>query len=98
MECLELQLKLEKQYLGFDIVLDGIKRKQVKLVIVANDASEKTMKEIMFVCEKFNVPLIIFGNIDENSRAIGKKNRASIGIKDKGFANVIQKIINGGEA
>ena len=42
--------------------------------------------------------LIVFGNIDDNSHAIGKKNKAVIGIKDNGIAEVIQKIINGGEA
>ena len=32
------------------------------------------------------------------SHAIGKNNKAVIGIKDLSFANEIEKIINGGEA
>ncbi len=77
--------------------LDEIIKKQVNLVIVAKDASEKTIKEITFVCKKYDVPLIIFGNIEENSHAIGKKNRAIIGVKDFGISNKIQELVNGGE-
>jgi ribosomal protein L7Ae-like RNA K-turn-binding protein len=81
---------------GTDAVLDSVKRHIVKLILVAEDASDKTKKEMKFTCEKFNIPLIIFGNIDENSHAIGKKNRAIIAVCDIGIANNIQKIINGG--
>ena len=94
---LGIATKAGKVFSGYDSVLDGIKRNQVKLIIVAHDASEKTLKEMMFVCEKYNIPLLVFGTIDENSHAIGKKNRAIIGVADMGLAKQIQKIINGGE-
>lgn len=35
--------------------------------------------------------------IEEISKAIGKSNKAIIGVKDKNIANGIQKINNGGE-
>ena len=98
MGCLVFRLKQESFCLGTEVCLEGIKKKQVKLVIVAGDASEKTIKQITFACEKYNVPLLIFGSIVENSHAIGKENRAIIGIKDFGIANKIQELINGGEA
>jgi len=94
---LGIAAKAGKIMSGYDSVLDGIRRKQIKLVIVAHDASEKTIKEITFVCEKFNIPLLVLGTIEENSHAIGKKNRAIIGIADLGFAKQIQKINNGGK-
>ena len=45
-----------------------------------------------------NIPLIIFGNIESNSKSIGKRGRAVIGITDSGLADKIQKLIIGGEA
>lgn len=74
-----------------------MKKKKVKLVLVANDASEKTKENLKFISEKFKIPLIIFGDIESNSKAIGKKGRAVIGITDSGLANAIQKLIDGGE-
>lgn len=81
-------------FLGFDSVLENIKTKKVKLVIVANDTSEKTKKEINFTCNKYLVPLINFGNIETNSYAIGKRNKAIIGICDSGIANRFLNLIN----
>jgi len=94
---LGIATKAGKVVSGSNAVLDAVRKNIVKLIILAEDASEKTKKEIKFTCDKFNIPLIIFGNIDLNSKSIGKKNRAIIAICDAGFANNIQKIINGGE-
>lgn len=82
---------------GTDIVLENLAKKKVKLVIVAEDASEKTIKNIKYYCDKENVELLIFGNIQENSKSIGKHNRAIIGILDKNLADNIKKVIHGGE-
>lgn len=81
---LGIATKAGKLVSGTDAVVDSLKKKQAKLVIVAEDASDKTKKEINFLCSKakFNIPLVIFGNIDENSHAIGKRNRAIIAILD----------------
>ena len=61
------------------------------------DASEKTIKNIKYYCNKENVEIIIFGTISENSKSIGKQNKAIIGIKDKNLAEAIKKEIHGGE-
>lgn len=82
---------------GTDIILENLAKKKVSLVIVAEDASEKTIKNIKYYCEKENVELLIYGNIEENSKSIGKHNRAIIGILDKNLAFAIQKVIHGGE-
>ena len=83
---------------GMDAVSDEIKRNKIKLLIVAEDTSEKTLKNIKYLAEKKNVKFIVIGNIEDNSKAIGKENRAIIGIKDKNIADGIIKIIYGGEA
>ncbi len=82
---------------GTDLVLEEISKKKIILIIVANDASEKTIKNMRYYSEKENIPLIVYGTIEENSKAIGKQNRAVIGIKDKNLAEAIKKEISGGE-
>ena len=39
-----------------------------------------------FICDKYGIPLVVFGSIEANSHSIGKRNRAIIGICDEGFA------------
>lgn len=61
------------------------------------DSSEKTIKNIKYYCNKNNIELFIYGTIFENSKAIGKHNKAIIGIKDYNLAEAIKKEIHGGE-
>ena len=80
-----------------DAVSDEIKRNKVKLLIVAEDASQKTVSNIKYLAERKKIPIIVIGTIEKNSKAIGKENRAIIGIKDKNISDGIKKIC-GGEA
>ena len=94
MDYLELLRKLGKLYLGFEAIEDGIKKKKVSLIIVANDTSDKTKKEMKFFCDKYGIKLITFGTIEGNSHSIGKKNRAIIGICDSGLAKKFQELVD----
>ena len=60
---LGISAKAGKLISGTDIVLENILKGKVNLVIVAEDASEKTIKNIKFFCEKENIEIIVFGNI-----------------------------------
>lgn len=91
---LGISAKAGKVVAGTDIVIENMKKKKVNLVIVAEDASEKTKKEMTFKCNQYNVKIIFFGDIDTNSKSIGKSNKAIIGIVDKGLAESIQKLIS----
>lgn len=82
---------------GTDLVLEEMAKKRVKLVIVAEDASEKTIKNIKYYCNKNKVEMFLYGTIDNNSKSIGKHNKAVIGIKDQNLADAIKKVIHGGE-
>ena len=93
---LGLSAKAGKIMSGTDMVLEGIVKKKVKLLVIASDASAKTIKNMEFTCEKYNIELIVFGTIDENSRAIGKENRAVIGVTDDNLAQAILKQFHGG--
>ena len=45
----------------------------------------------------YEIPIIIDGNIDELSKAIGKVNKAIFAVKDINLANEIKRIYDGGE-
>ena len=91
---LGISAKAGKVVSGADIVIESMKKKKVNLVIVAKDASDKTKKEMTFKCNIYNVEIVFFGDIDTNSKAIGKSNKAIIGILDKGLADSIRKLIS----
>lgn len=82
---------------GMDAVSDEVKKNKVKLLIMAEDISEKTASNIKYLAQRKKVPILVMGTIEKNSKAIGKENRAMIGIKDKNIAEGIKKIC-GGEA
>lgn len=82
---------------GADSVELEIKKRKVKLVVIAEDSSERTKEKFIKLSNEYNIPNIIGGKIDELSKAIGKSNKAIIGIKDINLSNEIQKINNGGE-
>lgn len=94
---LGISAKAGKVISGTDIVLEYIKKKKVKLIIIANDCSLKTKNNINQIADKNKIPIKEFGTIEENSKAIGKNNRAVIGITDNKLAIAILNKISGGE-
>ena len=69
-----------------DAVVDGAKKHKLKLVIVANDTSEKSKKNINYICTNYDVPVIELSTMEELGFVIGKRNRAIIGINDESFS------------
>ena len=94
---LGLAMKAGKIAFGADSVEESILKRKVKLVIVSEESSERTKSKFIKLCQNYNIPIIIDGNIDDLSKTIGKSNKAVIGIKDINFANSIQKKYDGGD-
>lgn len=92
-----LTAKAGKISFGADSVEIDIKKKLIKIVIIAEDASNRTKEKFKKICEDYNIPIIQFGNIETLSKAIGKNNKAIIGIKDINLAREIKKLSDGGE-
>lgn len=90
-------MKAGKVSFGADSVEENIVKKKTFLVIVSEESSERTKNKFINKCNEFDIPIIIYGNIDELSKAIGKNNKAVIGIKDLNFAKSILKKYNGGD-
>ena len=93
----ELNLK-EETGKKYNLLTRAIKEKRkVKLLIIATDASERTKNKFVQLAEKYGIPVITYAVIESLSKAIGKSNKAILGIKDNNFAQSIQKKYNGGD-
>ena len=82
---------------GTESSIETIEKKKAKLVIVAEDSSDRTKKNFKELSDKLNVEFRIAGTIEDLSRSIGQVNKAVIVIKDENFAKEILKRIDGGE-
>lgn len=77
--------------------MSDIERKKAKLIIVAEDASERNKRHFEEKCKEYEISYFIFGSTERISKAIGKNNKTVIGIQDKNLAGAIQKVLNGGD-
>ena len=93
-----LAARARKVSFGADSVELEAQKNKVYLIILAQDSSSRTKEKIQKISEKYNIPIIITQTIEELSKAIGKSNKAILGIEDINLASEIQKINNGGEA
>ena len=93
-----LSAKARKVSFGADSVELQVQKGKVYLIILAQDSSSRTKEKFQKISEKYNIPIIITQTIEELSKAIGKSNKAILGIEDINLASEIQKINNGGEA
>lgn len=74
-------------------VIDAIRSKEAKLVLVASDASNNTKKKIFDKSKFYQVECIEVFDTEFLSAAIKKNNRVAIAIIDDGFAAMIKKKI-----
>ena len=93
-----LAMKAGKIKAGEFSVEKSIKQGKAKLVFVAEDASENTIKKFKNSCFHYRIPFYQYGNKDELGKIIGKEMRSSLSIEDEGFGERIVGIMNGGNA
>ena len=92
-----LAARARKICFGADSVEQEIKKKKVRLVLIAQDSSDRTKTKFQNLCKENNVESLIIGDIDTLSKSIGKQNKAIVGIKEENLAKQIQKIYCGGD-
>ena len=81
--------KADRLAVGTAAATDAIKRKKAYLAITAADISEKSSKEIRFLCEKSEIPFIKPElTTYEITEAIGTR-AGIIAVLDEGFARAI---------
>ena len=88
---LGLARKAGKVVSGYQTCVHTISKGQIKLIIVAEDASDNTKKKFRVLCERHSVPFRIYGNSEDLSHITGLSGRGIFGITDNGFAEVIIK-------
>ena len=80
-----LATKAGKIVAGTDACLEEMRKGKVSLVMVAEDASSRTKETFQKEAEKCHIAIYEILSIEKISKAIGKVNKAVIGIKDKRF-------------
>ncbi len=79
---------------GNEQVIASIRNQELKLVIIATDASEATKKQLIDKSSFYKITYILFARSDQLGNAIGKEYRTAVGIKDVGIARRIEDIFN----
>lgn len=92
---LGLASRARKITYGMDSTLQEIQKNKIKLIIVAEDASERTKNKIKEKANTKGIPIIIYESIENLSKAIGKQNKAIIGVKENNIAIEIGKLYRG---
>lgn len=80
---------------GEGITLENIKKNKVKVVILANDASENTAKRIKDKAGYRGIPVVELLTREELGKAIGGQERVVVSITDLKFAQSILVIVGG---
>lgn len=79
-----------KLIMGFDVVKDTLQNKTCKLLVISEDVSEKTRKEVLFLANKYEMDIVFIDlTLDELWYLVGKR----VGVMclaDDGFANKIK--------
>ncbi|MBF8983049.1 ribosomal L7Ae/L30e/S12e/Gadd45 family protein [Lutibacter sp. B2] len=78
---------------GEDTTERSIKKNDIRLAIIAENASDNTKKKFINMCKYRDMPYVVYGNKEDLSQAIGKHNRTVYGVKDKGLADHIISFI-----
>jgi ribosomal protein L7Ae-like RNA K-turn-binding protein len=93
LSILGLSRRAGKAVIGADPVIDAIFNGKAKLVIMADDFSHNSKKNILKACHQCNVAYYVINRTkDDMGYALGKY-CAVVAIADKGFSDKIQEII-----
>lgn len=91
---LGLAMRAGKVVSGEEGVLAGIKSQNLRLVLIAQDASEATKKKFTDKSRYRDIPHRILSEKEVLGHAIGKRTRAVIGISDPNFAKKMLEMID----
>ncbi len=89
--------KAGKLSYGFDAVKTALAQSKSKIVLIANDVSPKTQKEITFFANKYKTEVLVLGNYEMEtlSHAVGRK-CGIVSVNDSSFTDGLLSAINVG--
>ena len=87
--------KAGKLSYGFDAVKTALTQSKSKLVLIANDVSQKSQKEVVFFADKFKTEVLVLKSYDMEtlSHAVGRK-CGIISVNDSSFTDGVLSAIN----
>ena len=90
---LGLARRAGKIIFGSDAAEKAVRGGRAQLVIMAEDASDRTKKLMGNKCKSFSVPLYVFSNAGELGNKIGKSDMSVLAVSDKNFASAIENLL-----
>ncbi len=78
-----------KLSIGYDVACIDIKGNKSVLVLIAADASDKTKKNIQFMCEKYKVKYVEYGEKEILGKSLGRKVVSVLSINDINIASYL---------
>ena len=81
--------KARKLVTGYNTCVYMMEKRKIRLLFLAEDLSENSVKKMVSAAEKHGVPCKIFGAREQLSRITGNVDKGIYGITDDNFANVI---------
>lgn len=75
--------------IGYDVTCLDVQKNNSILVMIASDASEKTKKNIQYVCDKYNSKYIEYGEKELLGQCLGKKMVSVLSINDENIVSYV---------
>lgn len=89
-----LAYRARKVVTGESSMMKELRAGRVKLLLLADDASELTKKKWLDKSNAYDVTCIEAGNREALAQAIGKQDRVAIAITDDGFAKKMRSMLS----
>ena len=78
-----------------ETLIEDIRKNNVFTVIISTDMGETSKKKIVDKCTFYQIPYFIILDKESLSKAVGKGNISSVGIKSTGGASKIINMLKG---
>lgn len=95
-DLLSICIKAGRAVKGFDTAVEALKNGTAHCILTASDASEKTVKEVDFHCNKYSVRHFCTELTKADIGRLCGKETAVMAVTDKGFADGFGKILSDG--
>ncbi|MBQ1547879.1 MAG: ribosomal L7Ae/L30e/S12e/Gadd45 family protein [Lachnospiraceae bacterium] len=83
---------------GAVAVEKAVKNGEAFLLIIANDASDNSKKELLNMCSYYSCETCFYGTKDDFGNILGKSERSALAIIDEGFKkSILKKLPPAGE-
>lgn len=91
---LGLAQKSGQMVAGFNAVAAAIGKGRIKLVVMAGDISEHTAEKVERFCLRGQIPCFYLADRNKVGKAIGRDNRAVLGITSRELASALERILS----